>query len=209
MNVTITPVGMLGTNCYLLSSESKSCVLIDPGAQPEKIASILEEGRYALRSVLLTHGHWDHIGALKALIEQYPQAKCYIGANDKEMLTDPDKSLASMRIPDVDNYLFTEALELREGDELELDELVIKVMETPGHTLGSVCYICGDAIFSGDTLFLESVGRCDLYGGNFDTMRKSLKKLTALDGDYTVYPGHGESTSLEHERKNNPYILQG
>jgi len=207
MNVTIIPVGMIGTNCYMLASQENSCVIIDPGAQPEKLASILGQKGYTLKYILLTHGHWDHTLAAKALLEIYPDAECYIGKNDKELLTDREK--CSMLMPGIDwNDLYMpDAKELEDGQELELDELKIKVMATPGHSLGSVCYICGQAIFSGDTLFMESVGRCDLYGGDFDALRKSLDKICALPGDFAVYPGHGEATTLDYERKHNYYII--
>ncbi|MCL2068516.1 MAG: MBL fold metallo-hydrolase, partial [Oscillospiraceae bacterium] len=97
---------------------------------------------------------------------------------------------------------------LNDGDIIEADELSVYVMHTPGHTLGGVCYITGDVIFSGDTLFCGDVGRCDLYGGSYPTMKRSLAKLCELEGDYAVYPGHGQSTTLEYERKNNRYILE-
>ena len=107
---------------------------------------------------------------------------------------------------DWSNYYLPEVKEIEEGRKLSLDDLTIKVIETPGHSLGGVCYLCGEVIFAGDTLFRETVGRCDLYGGNFDTLRQSLAKLAALEGDYTVYPGHGDSTTLAYERQNNPYM---
>ena len=207
MNVLIVPVGMIGTNCYILASQDNSCVLIDPGAQPEKIASILRQKKCELKYILLTHGHWDHTGAVKGLMEIYPQAQCYIGKGDKELLV--DKSKIELMLPGMDwnDFYIPQAKELEDGQEFELSELKIKVMESSGHSLGSVCYICRDAIFSGDTLFLENVGRCDLYGGDMDTLRGSLAKLCDLEGDYTVYPGHGQSTTLNHERKHNYYII--
>ena len=206
MNVTIIPVGMLGTNCYLLASRAGSCALIDPGAQPEKITDILEEKEYTLRYILLTHGHWDHLGAVKKLMEKFPGVPCYIGAEDKELLTDPEKSSRMARAQDWETLHIPDAKELGDGDKLELDELTLEVIETPGHSKGSVCYLCENIIFSGDTLFLENCGRCDLYGGDFGVMKKSLKRLAGLSGEYTVYPGHGEATSLSHERAHNPYI---
>ena len=209
MNVTIIPVGMLGTNCYLLTTQSGGCALIDPGGQPEKIASILEEKGCQPKYILLTHGHYDHTGGVKALMEKYPEAECLIGKADKELLVDQEKSTFMLRGMDWDNFYLPEVKEIEEGEEFTLDNLTIRVLETPGHSLGGVCYICGEVIFSGDTLFLENVGRCDLYGGDFDSLRKSLKKLSELAGDYTVYPGHGEPTTLAHERQHNPYMSGG
>jgi len=206
MNVLIVPVGMLGTNCYILACKDNSCALIDPGGQAEKLASILEQRQYTPKYILFTHGHWDHTGAAKALMEKYPQAECYIGKGDKELLVDKSKMISPPPSVNENDLYIPEAKELEDGQELMLGELKIKVMETPGHSLGSVCYICEDVIFSGDTLFFENVGRCDLYGGNLDTLRGSLSKLCGLEGGYTVYPGHGEATTLDHERKHNYYI---
>lgn len=206
MEVTIIPVGTLGTNCYMLSSQSGLAVLIDPGSQPEKIAGILDSRELTLTAILLTHGHWDHTGAVKGLLGIYPKANCYVGRHDKELLCDKAKFEAIGRTLDWEDYHLPNAKELKDGESLELDELVITVIETPGHSLGSVCYLCGDVIFSGDTLFYENIGRCDFYGGDFDSIKKSLAKLANLPGDYTVYPGHGEPTTLNHERAHNPYI---
>ena len=206
MNLTTIPVGTLGTNCYLIISEKGSAALIDPGAGAEKIAGVLEEKSCTLRCILLTHGHWDHIGGVRPLLEKYPSTQCHIGKGDKEMVTNENRFADMLRGGRWEDYHIPEAQELADGDKIELDELTLTVMETPGHSLGSVCFICQDSIFAGDTVFLENVGRCDLYGGSFDTMKVSLKKLAALPGDYTVYPGHGEFTTLQHERENNPYF---
>jgi len=212
MQVSIIPVGMLGTNSYLLASEKKSCALIDPGAQPEKLASIIEENGYTLRYILLTHGHWDHTGAVKKLMQKFPKAVCFIGNGDKDMLTDHKAVSYMISEKDWDDFHIPDVMGVSEGDVLELDELKIQVIETPGHTVGSVCYICDDAIFTGDTLFHGSIGRCDFPGGDFGTMRKSLLRLAGMAGQgkkYAVYPGHGDATTLEYESKNNPYILYG
>ena len=206
MNLTTIPVGTLGTNCYLIISEKGSAALIDPGAGAEKIAEVLEEKGCTLRCILLTHGHWDHTGGVRQLLEKYPDAQCHIGKGDKEMVTDEKRFADMLRGGRWEDHHIPEASELADGDKIELDELTLTVMETPGHSLGSVCFICEDCIFSGDTVFLNDIGRCDLYGGSFDTMKASLKKLAALPGDYTVYPGHGEFTTLQHERENNPYF---
>jgi len=208
MNITIIPVGALGTNCYLIISEKGTAALIDPGAGAEKIAGILEEKGCALKCILLTHGHWDHTGGVRKLLEKYPQADCCIGKEDREMVTDEEQFSGMLRGGRWEDHYIPEAKELVDGDKIELDELTLTVMETPGHSLGSVCFACQDVIFSGDTLFLENCGRCDLYGGNFDTMKDSLAKLAAMPGDYTVYPGHGPSTTLQHEREKNPYITR-
>lgn len=208
MNLTTIPVGTLGTNCYVLSSSAKNCVVFDPGAQPEKIISGIEASGLEVKYVLLTHGHHDHIGGVRKLIEKFPEAELFIGKNDLEMLTDGKKSYASIRYEKSDEFFIEKARTVSDKDEIDLDELKIRVLETPGHTKGGVCYVCENMIFSGDTLFFKNVGRCDLYGGDYGVMKKSLLKLTGLNGDYRVYPGHGEATTLDFERQHNIYIAE-
>lgn len=208
MNIIIIPVGSLGTNCYLLCSKAGGCAVIDPGAQAEKIMARIAEEKLEVKYILLTHGHHDHIGGVRRLSKEYPDAEVYIGKNDHEMLTDTSKSYAAMRYGQADDFIVDRARTVDDGQELVLDELTIRVMETPGHTRGGVCYVCDDVIFSGDTLFYRDVGRCDLYGGNYDVLKTSLKKLAALDGNYRVYPGHGDGTTLDFERAQNPYIAE-
>ncbi len=208
MNMTTVSVGLLGTNCYILSSNKNNCAVIDPGAQSEKILARIAEEKLDVKYILLTHGHHDHIGAVKKVLEKFPEAKLYIGKNDLEMLTDGSKSLASIRYNKSGEYFIECAETVSDGDEVTLDELNVRVVESPGHTKGGVCYICQDMLFSGDTLFYGDVGRCDLYGSNYDSMLATLRKLSALNGDYHVYPGHGESTSLEYERQHNSYIAE-
>ena len=208
MNIANIPVGFLGTNCYIVSVDSGACAVIDPGAQPEKIITYLDGKGLKAEYILLTHGHHDHIGGVKKLMEAYPDAKLRIGENDIEMLDDTKKSLALDRYDESEHFLLEKAEPLHDGDELTLGDLTIRVVATPGHTKGGVCYVCDDAIFSGDTLFRGDVGRCDLYGGNYGALKESLKKLTELDGDYAVYPGHGADSTLDYERKNNMYIAE-
>lgn len=206
MNITIAPVGLLGTNCYIVTSEEGGCFVVDPGAQPVKILQLLEEKKLTPKYILLTHGHYDHIGGVRRLLEAFPEAELYIGEGDYELLSDPKKNYILDRGLSEEDYHLPQAKTVSEGHIFELDELEIGVLATPGHTKGGVCYLCGEVIFSGDTLFLENCGRCDLYGGDFEVMKESLARLAGLEGDYTVYPGHGESTSMEHERGHNPYI---
>jgi glyoxylase-like metal-dependent hydrolase (beta-lactamase superfamily II) len=161
--------------------------------------------------ILLTHGHHDHIGGVKRLLEKFEGLTVSIGGGDLEMLGDTQKSLAQFRSSDDSQFVVSKANTLSDDDVVEVDELSVRVMETPGHTKGGVCYIVADMIFSGDTLFCDDIGRCDLYGGSYPTIRRSLAKLCGLlfDGkDYAVYPGHGRETTLDYESRNNRYILE-
>ena len=202
------PVGSLGTNCYVIVSEAGGCILVDPGAQAGKLIEFIGENKLTLKKILLTHGHYDHIGALKELFEKDASLKVAIGKEDFELITDPSKSLSMLNMADAGKLIASRTETVAGGDKIMLDELEIEVMETPGHTKGGVCYILDNIILSGDTLFYEEVGRCDLYGGSYPTIKQSLLKLCALPGDYIVYPGHGESTTLDHERKHNMYIAE-
>ena len=185
MKIDILKVGMLETNCYVVSNGEKA-VIIDPGADAEKIAEFIDSKKLSVEYILLTHTHFDHIGVLAAVKEK-TGAKIAVGEADKEAIKLPADLL------------------LRGGESINAASLDFRVLNTPGHTRGGVCYIFGDVIFSGDTLFCESIGRSDLPGGSFDELRVSLKRLFKLDGDFTVYPGHGDSTTLSHERQYNPF----
>lgn len=206
MKIAIIPVGMLGTNCYLLESKQKNCAVIDPGAQAEKIIKLIQKEGLTPKMVLLTHGHHDHIGGVNQLLEEYPGIPVYIGEEDLAMLEDTDKNRAAYRYDNLEAYIISHGEAIGEGETLELDELTIRVLHTPGHTRGGLIYLCGDAMFAGDTLFYENCGRCDLEGGDYPTMLQTLKRLAELEGDYIVYPGHGQSSTLEHERQHNRYM---
>lgn len=206
--ITLT-VGLLAANCYLLCSAQGNCAIIDPGANPKRIAREIAAAGLSPKMILLTHGHHDHFGAAKELLRQFPNIPLYIGEEDLELLKDPVKSYASTRTTKLENFLIDEAQGLSDGEELLLDELTVQVMHTPGHTKGSVVYLCKDSMFSGDTLFLNDCGNCDFYGGSFAKMKASLKELAELSQDYIIYPGHGPSTTLSFERENNPYMPIG
>ena len=143
---------------------------------------------------------------LDPLLKFYPEAKTLIHGADAHLLTDVDSSY--MRLFGGSNTTSKPAERLlSDGDEIQLDGLKINVLHTPGHTPGSVCYIAGDSIFCGDTIFRDSIGRYDLAGGDWEELQRSLKKIKNLPGDYRLYPGHGSSTSLERERRENSYLL--
>lgn len=198
-------VGELATCCYILwDGSADSCVVIDPGAEPERILAACEGRR--IEAILLTHGHFDHVMAAPG-IQKATGAKLYIHKNDQPDLA---PEVAGHRgylrepyvMPRVDGNL-------EDGSEIKVGDLTFRVLHTPGHTLGSVCLLCGDLMFSGDTLFAGTCGRCDLAGGSLEQMFASLKKLAQLEGDYKVLPGHMEASTLETERQTNPYVLEG
>lgn len=208
MKLYVKPVGTIGTNCYIVVDESGKCAVIDPGAQDEKLIDFLQVHNFKPEYILLTHGHYDHIGAVKSILSKYDDCKLAIGKNDAEQLSDVTKSLATSRTMDEKDYIMAPDLLLADGDQLTVGSLTFSVIDTPGHTRGGVSYLCGDLLFSGDTLFCGDVGRCDLYGGDFATLQESLKKLAALKGDYRVLPGHGPESTLDSERAQNPYMRE-
>lgn len=174
------------TNCYIVF-EGGDCVVIDPGYEAEKIIAALDRFEVRPSYILITHGHPDHISAAKQVAENYG-AKVAIGDKDAHRLSfEPD-------VP------------LFDGNVVGAGSLAFRVVSTPGHTEGGVCYICGGYLFSGDTLFSGDVGRVDLPGGDMKALSESLQKLAALDGDYTVLPGHEEPTTLAHERTHNRFM---
>ena len=193
--MTIIPLvlGLIGTNCYIVSADgSREAVIIDPAGHPDRIREALGEKTAA--AVLLTHGHFDHTGALS----EFAGLPIYIHRLDAPMLSDPHLSVADLvhdRKPRPEATDFIE-----DGTILNIAGLEIRVIHTPGHTPGSVTYRIGDALFTGDTLFQGSYGRTDFPGGSLATEMASIRKLLALPENHPVYPGHGPQTTLETER---------
>jgi len=190
----VLPLGAYQTNCYIIHDESSSaCCVIDPGYTPEVILDKLDSLGLTLEAILLTHGHFDHVGGVKELVAE---TGCDV------YLCPDDLSMPPMFTAGKLHYTHTYG----EGDTLLLAGLTIRVLHTPGHTPGSVCLLVDDTLFSGDTLFAGSCGRTDLPGGNWATIRKSLARLSSLEPNYWVRPGHGESTTLAQEKRYNPYM---
>lgn len=206
MKVERTRVGPIGTNCYLLCDEAaNAAAVIDPGAEPDKIRDMLHGAGLDVRLILLTHAHFDHTGALAAVKKATGAPVCLCG-RDLPLLRDPQLPIRrSVGFPDIPLPPEPDRL-LRDGDELPLGSLSIRVMETPGHTHGSVLFLAGNVIFSGDTIFRGDIGRTDTPAGDRREMASSLKRISALTGDYTIYPGHGPATTFAWERANNPYL---
>ena len=195
----IEPVGF-AANCYLVSADGKHAVAIDPG-EARVLAEAQKRG-LSVTHVLLTHGHFDHIGGCAAL----QAAGVKIGCPKDDLIEVQHANVGARLFGMPPVASFTPDFTYEGGETLELDGITFRVIATPGHTKGSVCLLAEDVIFSGDTLFQGSVGRTDLPGGDFRALEKSVKALYALEGDYTVYPGHGEKTALSLERKYNGVI---
>lgn len=205
LKLTTFAPGMVYANCYIVKDEeSGDAFVVDPGAYNKRFeAALRAAGVEELRYILLTHGHFDHISGVKALKESFG-GEIVIHAEDAECLYDKSKSLASkFFFPQHD---VTADVLVKDGDRLSFGGGEIEVIHTPGHTRGSVCYVTEDIMLSGDTLFRNSIGRTDFPGGSLEEMKESLKRLAALERNYTVYPGHAESTTLEAEKKYNPYM---
>ena len=190
--------GPLNVNSYFLVNDKNQAVVIDSGENYKKIKQVSEQYGFEIKAVLLTHAHFDHAGNAKKL--QDDGAKIYISKIDApKLLNDDNLSLDFGRKFD---YL-TADYTFSDGDVLSVCDIEIKVIATPGHTDGSVCFMVDSALFTGDTLFLGSVGRTDFKSGDREQMVASIKKLFNLNGNYTVYPGHDEFTTLDRERKYN------
>lgn len=200
MQVKVLQVGPIGTNCYILEDEAaKLAAVIDPGDEAEKILSVLKEDGVETRYILLTHGHYDHTTGVPDLHRALPEAQVYIHKADAQGAGSRLFPLAG-EIADLHFY--------DEGDTLPLGGLTIRVLHTPGHSKGGVTLQVGDVLFCGDTLFAGSCGRTDLNGGSYEEIMQSLKRLGQLPGDYHVCPGHDVTSTLERERKTNPFLRE-
>lgn len=192
-------------NCWLCWEEkSRLAVLIDPPADSERIDAVLEQNDLTLTQILLTHGHFDHIFGVDGLRDKY-NVPVAIHEADGEMLTDPVKNASVLFFGKEHIYRPADVL-LHDGDEIAVGTSAIRVVHTPGHTPGSVCFAIGRDWITGDTLFRSSIGRTDLPGGDWQTMRRTLNRLAELSDGIRIYPGHGDASSMAHEKKHNPYL---
>ena len=200
MEVKVLQVGPIGTNCYILEDEKgRAAAIIDPGDEAGRILQVIEDDGVDVKYILLTHGHYDHTTAVPQLHKALPQAEIYIHRADANGAGSQLFPLAG-QIPGLKFY--------DEGDTLALGDMTIQVLHTPGHSKGSVTLKVGDVLFCGDTLFAGSCGRTDLAGGSYAEIMASLKKLGQLPGDYHVCPGHDVTSTLERERRSNPFLRE-
>ncbi len=196
--------GSWAANCYLLVWCGHALV-IDPTASVKAICEALDKENATLEGILLTHGHFDHILSLDTLRDK-TGVPAYIHKEDAIMLTDGKKNAFFELFGRERSYRAADKL-LSDGDVISLGEEKLTVFHTPGHTHGSVCFLADEAVFTGDTLFADSYGRCDLWNGDEEKMRSSLHKLRMLDRALTIYPGHGRSYNLGMALDNTAYLL--
>lgn len=198
-------LGALGTNCYIIADENTNeAIMFDAPDNSDIILEFLKENGYTLKKIMLTHGHYDHILALDDL-KRETEAMICIHSKEAEFLEDYNLNLSAMMNSPYKKV--SADTQLSDGDVIKFHDIDIKVIHTPGHTGGGVCYLIGDILISGDTLFDHSIGRTDMPTGDFDTLISSIKtKLMSLDDGIKVYPGHGAETTIGIERKENPYL---
>lgn len=201
-NIEVAPIG---TNCYVaVNEDNKEAVVVDPGGSPELISSLINELGVKVKAIFLTHGHMDHIGAL-AEIKDLTKATIYVSKEDAPMLANPHSSLAAMfgtdlHCPPPDKFY-------GQGDVVTEAGLTFKILATPGHTPGGVCIEHDDVVFCGDTIFCESIGRTDFPGGSYTELVASIKaKLLVLNPETKLLPGHGPSTTVDWEKRRNPFL---
>lgn len=205
--ISVPTQGVFAANCYIVVSSAGNAVMIDCPWGAERLLAEVKKSGASLKKILLTHGHCDHIESL-ADIAEATGAEVYIHKFDAPKLTDPYLNLSEYFSSYLDEPVkpYDKAIPVSDGDAITLDELEFKVMHTPGHTSGSVCFLAGDVMFSGDTVFHDSVGRTDMPDGNYTMLTESLEKLRQLDRDYRILSGHGGETTLSREKNRNPFL---
>lgn len=206
--IKLLVLGPVATNTYIFyNDESKEAVVIDPAAKADIISAFLDEEKLSLKAILLTHAHFDHIGAAEELRNKY-NAKVYAHEAEQSVALDSAVNLSASMGRESLSLKFDR--QLRDNEELELLGTIIKVFHTPGHTVGGVCYFIPseNILFSGDTLFSCSVGRTDFPGGSSADLIRSIKeRLFVLPDDTKVFSGHGEQTTIEYEKAYNPFVV--
>jgi glyoxylase-like metal-dependent hydrolase (beta-lactamase superfamily II) len=203
-------LGDIAANCYLLAEEPPAALVIDPGDEPEKVVARLEAAKLTPAWIVNTHGHGDHIGANAGVRARYPEVKIAVGRGDEKMLPSPARNLSfftggRVRSPKADRVL-------EDGDLFEFARWTFRVIGLPGHTRGGIGLFTedldgGPALFSGDAIFREGIGRSDLPGGDGDLLVRGLEeKVLTLPANTVIYPGHGPATTVAHEKANNPFL---
>lgn len=205
MNIKGMSLGPIGTNCYIIY-EGQEALIIDPGAEADHIIEFLQQNNLQVNAILLTHAHFDHIGALEEIRVQ-TGAKVYIHESEMSWLSDPAKN-GSRKLPGNEITASAADFTLVPGN-MQLGSFDFTILHTPGHSPGSVSFVFekDQFIVSGDILFNQGIGRTDLYGGSMEELEKSIRnELYTLDDNYTVYPGHGPKTTIRMEKQRNPFV---
>ena len=206
MQVKMMQLGMIGTNCYIFwDEETRQCAVVDPGDNGDKVAAYIQGQGLEPVGVLLTHSHFDHILGIPGLRAQWPQLPIWCHPADVDETKKTEELFGSV-FPAIAS--FGNISYYREGDVVNVGPIAVEVLETPGHTPGSVVLKAGEVLFTGDTLFCGSCGRTDLEGGSYPQILQSLKRLALLEGDYHVCPGHEQLSTLNDERQSNYYMAQ-
>ena len=207
MEIKSYPNGVFGATTYLVyDKESKERVLIDCTCAVDEILNFIKQQNINLKYILITHGHFDHVYCLAEFKEKFPQIQVLMHKDDMPLLNQVANQCSmtgveEIKVPCIDALINDDTKNLKIGNS------EIKIIHTKGHSKGGVCYLIGDNLFSGDTLFKTSIGRCDLFGGDIKEIEHSIKeKLFKLDDSITVYPGHGDKTTIGYEKKFNPYF---
>lgn len=206
MKVKLLPTGPLAVNTYyVLDETSGKGFILDPGGYDPRLTREVEKDDATIEYIILTHGHGDHIGGVKGYQSDFPEAKLVASSKETDLLADPNKNMSTMTmgkpvsiVPDIP---------VEDGDTLMMGNVELKFLLTPGHTPGSMCIYTGNALFSGDTLFQNSIGRTDFPGGSYEQLKEGVhKKLFVLPDETAVYPGHMGTTTIGYEKENNPFV---
>ncbi|MCH1977165.1 MBL fold metallo-hydrolase [Enterococcus hirae] len=206
MHIEQIKTGMIEENCYLVYND-EALLIIDPGKDAAKIKTQIEKTQQQPVAILLTHTHYDHIGAVEEL-RQFYQIPVYVSPLEQSWLGDPILNLSGLgRHDDIANIIVSPAEYEFEMKPYRLGNMTFRVVPTPGHSIGSVSFIFDDFVVSGDALFKGSIGRTDLYTGNLEQLLHSIQtQLFVLPDEFAVYPGHGDATTIEHEKRTNPFF---